>query len=113
VTRWSLEAADLEEGRGFSIRHTQYLKELAQEDLDAASHEAENLDEEQPQIYLPHQDQKEVVKVRKGYSALLERLQREKCDLAATESERLSELLDEANSVFRMGKCRGLALVAL
>lgn len=60
----------------------------------------------QTEAYNPDQDRQEVLEIRKSYAHLREELITNSRELTKTDSNKLSELIDEANAVFGRGKVR-------
>lgn len=58
-------------------------------------------------IYDPNQDEREVAEIRQNYSKLLDEVHRHKSDLVSVESDRLSRLVERANSVQERSKREG------
>lgn len=64
---------------------------------------ANGLDCIQTEAYDPHQDEKEILEIRRGYENLREDLTSNSRELMKANSSRLSNLIDHANAVFTKG----------
>ena len=60
----------------------------------------------QTEAYNPDQDKQEVLEIRRTYAHLREELVNNCRELTNAGSNKLSELIDEANAVFNRGKIR-------
>ena len=65
---------------------------------------AQHLATTQTEAYNPDQDRDEVLQIRKKYTELRVELDKNRRELVKADSEKLSELIDEANLVFSRGK---------
>jgi hypothetical protein len=59
--------------------------------------------ETQSEVYNPDQDKQELLEIRNTYASLREELSKNGRELIKADSQRLSELIDEANLVFDRG----------
>lgn len=64
---------------------------------------AQHITTTQSEAYNPDQDKQEVLEIRRSYAHLREELAKNSRDLVKADSDRLSQLIDEANSVFSRG----------
>ena len=80
--------------------------ELEGEDINdfKSQYRAELAHATQGDVYNPHQDQREVLKVRQGYTHLLEEISQHKREILSIDSTILSDYIEEANSHFSRGK---------
>lgn len=60
----------------------------------------------QTEAYNPDQDKQEVLEIRRSYAHLREELAKNSREIVKADSNRLSQLIDEANSVFNRGKLK-------
>lgn len=64
----------------------------------------------QTQAYDPDQDKQEVLEIRRSYAHLREELAKNSRELVKADSDGISQLIDEANSVFSRGKLRNIVI---
>jgi len=67
---------------------------------------AQHISTTQTEAYNPDQDKQEVLEIRRSYAHLREELAKNSRELVKADSDRLSRLIDEANSVFNRGKLK-------
>lgn len=67
---------------------------------------AQHISTTQTEAYNPDQDKQEVLEIRRSYAHLREELAKNSRELVKADSDRLSQLIDEANSVFNRGKLK-------
>lgn len=65
----------------------------------------------QTQAYDPDQDKQEVLKIRRSYAHLREELAKNSRELVKADSDGISQLIDEANSVFSRGKLKYIIII--
>ena len=68
-----------------------------------ANYLAQNLATTQNEVYNPNQDKGEVLEIRRTYAQLREELSKNSRELIQADSNKLSELLDQANVIFSKG----------
>lgn len=71
-----------------------------------ANYLAQNLGTTQNEVYNPNQDKEEVLEIRRTYAQLREELSRCGRELVQADSNKLSELIDQANVIFSKGTTR-------
>lgn len=64
---------------------------------------ASQLETTQSEAYNPHQDAKLVLEIRRSYANLRDDLNKNSRELVKADSNRLSNLIDQANAVFSNG----------
>lgn len=65
---------------------------------------AQHISTTQTEAYNPDQDKQEVLEIRRSYAHLRDELVKNSRELAKADSDGLSQLIDEANSVFNRGR---------
>lgn len=64
---------------------------------------AQHIATTQTEAYNPDQDKQEILEIRRSYAHLREELAKNNRELVKADSNRLSQLIDEANAVFNRG----------
>lgn len=72
---------------------------------------AQHITTTQAEAYNPDQDKQEVLEIRKSYAHLREELANNSRELVKADSDRLSQLIDEANSVFSRGMLKNFNIL--
>ena len=67
---------------------------------------AQHISATQTQAYDPDQDRLDVIVISKSYAHLREELAKKSRELVKADSDAISHLIDEANSVFNRGKLK-------
>lgn len=92
------ETLESSEEKDVITRESQYFEE------NTANYLAQNLGTTQNEVYNPNQDKEEVLEIRRTYAQLREELSRCGRELVQADSNKLSELIDQANVIFSKGK---------
>lgn len=92
-----IEQGDSEEELEFEYTQSQ------QNTMERSQFHTQHTFSTQTEAYNPEQDRREVLEIRRSYAHLREEMSNNSRELTKANSNRLSELIDEANAVFSRG----------